>query len=1664
MRKLLLPVGVAAVAAVCLLWLYHAPDEFFVFMENAFRGDGQQASSDEDETGVGEGDHQDNRTTSVNRTGEDAQIESQLREIARQFDKAGDRSSLDLHFQRAFEIRSSLLGPEHPDMAESLDRLARVALTHGRCSEAHSLFQQSLEIRESAGEKQQLRVVQCLDNLALSSRFLKRYDQVEYFLSRALKIREAVSGIGSTDLIGNLDGLARAHMRLGRFAEARRLRERSLAIRRRVFGEASPEIVPGLASLADACSALGDHDEAAETLEEALHIVETSYGVSHLKVLFRLLDLATERRRMDDYAVAASLSERAKKILATHYAKDNPDVVKSFCTVARHVSDPRRPSPDGRLYGPRATATATRQRFHAHTQAVEISLDVYRTSFPVWPLPDFFVAEGYEGEIGSLFEWLSHLCGTTDYDFPSNTNSFNPDSSAETYRNQGRFDLALRFFEFRMAVQETAFCEENPRLLGNLEKQAMENRRRGTPAATAAECKKALPFLETIFGRESACVARCLDCMAESHLEMGQNSCAEIAFTRALAIREELGGENSLNVVPAIVNLARAFFAQGRWSKAENLYTRALAIQESASAVERPVLISLLAALADVYMNEGKFAASEATVRRALALQDTTPRKDNTAAAENLDLLADIYLRQARYDEGRAVQEHALTIRTDELGEGHSDVASNLDRLADISLQQGDFDSAEIHIARALQIQETVDRLARLGSLRLAQGRHDEALQAVAQATTMQADMYRPACLVREFGESRDDYMARVDADYDLCQRMMELATGADSTSNLSSRAELLYLYSGRPAESEAAYRRLLAVLKQESPQDSYRIAWALLSLATLVLQQDRYEDAKPLFDRATRLFEDHYRTKKASGINLAYRLENIGDAYFAAGRYDDAFPYYAHVVEIGQKRGSLDSSALHRMACIHLRNGQLHQAKRLCDIVLTVVTENRPRPQIRGKQGMSVTEEKPFCEDDSYGPFDVRHEKNVARCFDLLAAVFRDLRRDADAERLFRGAVEVQEGAAAGEDPLTAPYLLGLADLYHSQGCFVDAEPLCRRAVKLVASTANEPGLVLRSHECLAKVLWGLGQRSEAVTQLRSAMAAAEQMVRRASGIDYHRAQAYGQFAHVFERMVRWQTELGDLAETLSAMERTRARSLIDQMETNDMDLLAGIPEDQAERLRDAELRARSDMAANEEQFRMLSQREDVPESQRAALRSNFEDSLSKARESWVEARADIRNASPTYRLAIGKDRKPATLSELQAWATDRNALVLEYLLGDSGGYLLVVPPGGPARLETLAVDAGNAELLEISSGPLTADRLETALCNDKDTGLLQQLRGPAPRSQNQGRDMAARLSALWEFLLPASEREALQQGRLDSLVVVPHGLLSQLPFETLVIENAGSPRYLLDVGPPVTYAPSATVLLNLARRESAKEAITRSSVLTLGDPSYQKIEESPPRMRLAATTPGTRYRFLQGTWAPLPFSGWETDWLVDVFQKQNIAVTQLKGNDATEASVRREISGHRIVHLACHGLADDKYGNMFGALVLGPGPEASNPDDDGFLRHSDICELDLGGCELAILSACETNVGPHQHGEGVWALSRGFLVAGARRVVASNWRVDDESAANLVSYFGSVIARQQGQGESVDYAEALHKAKRWVRRHPDHAEWSSPYYWSTFVLIGPQ
>jgi CHAT domain-containing protein len=163
-------------------------------------------------------------------------------------------------------------------------------------------------------------------------------------------------------------------------------------------------------------------------------------------------------------------------------------------------------------------------------------------------------------------------------------------------------------------------------------------------------------------------------------------------------------------------------------------------------------------------------------------------------------------------------------------------------------------------------------------------------------------------------------------------------------------------------------------------------------------------------------------------------------------------------------------------------------------------------------------------------------------------------------------------------------------------------------------------------------------------------------------------------------------------------------------------------------------------------------------------------------------------------------------------------------------------------------------------------------------------------------------------------------------------------------------------------------------------------------------------------------------------------------------------QANRATATSDK--LSQYRIVHFATHGLLDAVRPELSG-IVLSLVDERGQPQD-GFLRLHEIYNLRLPA-ELVVLSACQTGLGKETRGEGLVGLTRGFMYAGAKRVVASLWKVDDEATRDLMKVFYEKMLR-----DKMRPAAALHAAQAEMINNPKFKRWRAPYYWGAFVLQG--
>jgi CHAT domain-containing protein len=146
-----------------------------------------------------------------------------------------------------------------------------------------------------------------------------------------------------------------------------------------------------------------------------------------------------------------------------------------------------------------------------------------------------------------------------------------------------------------------------------------------------------------------------------------------------------------------------------------------------------------------------------------------------------------------------------------------------------------------------------------------------------------------------------------------------------------------------------------------------------------------------------------------------------------------------------------------------------------------------------------------------------------------------------------------------------------------------------------------------------------------------------------------------------------------------------------------------------------------------------------------------------------------------------------------------------------------------------------------------------------------------------------------------------------------------------------------------------------------------------------------------------------------------------------------------------------YRYLHFATHGYLDSERPGL-SALVFSM-VDTQGQAQNGFLRANDIYNLKLPA-ELVVLSACQTGLGKEIKGEGVVGLTRGFMYAGAARVVVSLWSVNDRATADLMTTFYEKMLKQ---GERPAAALRAAQVEMWKKK-----QWQSPYYWAAFTLQG--
>ena len=901
----------------------------------------------------------------------------------------------------------------------------------------------------------------------------------------------------------------------------------------------------------------------------------------------------------------------------------------------------------------------------------------------------------------------------------------------------------------------------------------------------------------------------------------------------------------------------------------------------------------------------------------------------------------------------------------------------------------------------------------------------------------------------------------------------------------------------GRYLKAVEYFEQALRLAREDRNRRSE--ARALVGLAMVFMGLSQSEKAVDYLEPALAIFRE---SKDQQGELMT--LSNLGAAHSYLGRYDKATEITEQTLQIARatKNAVLEGNALLTLASIHMSMGRYEKAMELNEpaLLLTRSTKDRvtearvllQRSNLFGllnrydkaieyaEQALAINREVKYLngEGDSLSMLGstyasakrydnaieqyerslaVRHElkdrEGVAVSLSNMAHVFVEIGQHEKAAQHFEQALQI---AREIKSPIReAGALAGLGDVHRRLGHLDKAAELLTYALAITRE--------LRTRAAEASTLYRLALTERARGNLSPARSHVEASLNITESIRTEllspdsRASllAYGQDAyHLYIDLLMQRHRAEPLAEdaalAFQVSERQRARSLLDLLAEARADVREGVDATVLERERAL---ARQLNAKAASQVQLLS-RTHTPE-QAAAL----EQEVNQLESDYERVQAEIRRTSPRY--AALTQPQPLSLKEIQQ-ELGPDTVLLEYSLGPERSYLWAVTGDSIATFEL----PGEKQINEAATNLYN---LMTARSRSEKGETAQQKQRRVNQSEAQLPQAARGLSSL--VLDPVAAQ--LSNRRV---VVVADGALQYIPFGALPSPNrkgqtAGNRDLPLVVAHEIISLPSASTLA-AQRKEFADRKPAPRMIAVIADPVFSSTDE-----RLKVNTPAQTSESITQPQAPgvestriiehlagnsaaadsgglriprLKFTRLEADQIISIApDRSNLEALDLKASRATVTS--GELKEYRYLHFATHGYLDSERPGL-SALVLSMVDEQGKAQD-GFLRANDIYNLKLPA-ELVVLSACQTGLGKEIKGEGLVGLTRGFMYAGAARVVVSLWSVNDKATADLMTKFYQKMLKQ---GERPAAALRAAQMEMWKQK-----QWQSPYYWAAFTLQG--
>ena len=829
------------------------------------------------------------------------------------------------------------------------------------------------------------------------------------------------------------------------------------------------------------------------------------------------------------------------------------------------------------------------------------------------------------------------------------------------------------------------------------------------------------------------------------------------------------------------------------------------------------------------------------------------------------------------------------------------------------------------------------------------------------------------------------------------------------------------YFLLGQPQQAVEKYEQSLPLFRTAG--DKRGEATAFLQLGQLYGTLGEIQKALDNFRLALPLF---HAAGERQGEMIT--LSNMGSFHMLLGKTEEALSYYQQAAAIARATGSPESEAavaatLPAIGPLNSDMGEPENAKKNLEQALSVFRALKFR---RGQALMLVS---------------------LGLLHSFEGEPQEALKYNEEALPLFRAEYDrFGEGLA----------LFGICWSHISARDYQKGLDYCAQARTLQHSIGdqNTEAMTLKQ---IATGERDLGNLAASQTAIESAIENVESVRAKVVNPEYRLSyfagsQDYYEFyVDLLMRLHKQNPNDGSDAKALQASERARARSLLDTLTEANADIRQGVDPAllQRERRTQSRLNARA-----QAQMELLSGPH--TEAQATAIAEEVQTLIKDLQ----QAETEIRQTSPHYAALM--QPRPLTLKEIQTQLLDQDTLLLEYSLGKEHSYLWVVTSSSITSYELAKRD-------EIETAAGRFYNLLNVRNRDVKGETSKQREVRVGKADLEIPLAAASLSRM--VLAPA----AGQLGK-KRLMIVADGALHFVPFAALPVVTGGATKTAkpLIADHEIVNLPSASTL-SVVREETAGRPPAAKSLVALADPVFMNDDERVKKVEISNS--GTRPRSVrqasvrgknaldrqlvkavgdtgvatQDMYIPrLPGTRQEAEQIVAMVPAAESRLA-LDFAASRETATSMELGQYRYVHFSTHGLLNSVHPELSGVVfsLVNERGEAQ----DGFLRAHEIFNLKLPA-EVVVLSACQTGLGKEIRGEGLVSLTRGFMHAGAPRVVVSLWDVSDWGTTELMVRFYHGMLK-----EDMRPAAALRAAQISLM---NDKRWAPPYYWASFTLQG--